>query len=288
VNSVVLDPARKISIIIAARSSHHRLLPPTTSRKALIERSVESALAQENTTLSSEVIFSPDFASESIADHLKAIFPREVAEKRLRLRRPIASSDPGQLKNKGAETADGQFLTFLDMFDVWGRKRLSKLEPLLDRKDLVLGFTSDALRSSDWISTLLAGNPIISSSAVIRSQLFVQAGQFPEGYFGRIVSFKIPGADEYELWLKTMLFLAHHGKINRFSPEENPDLTHRRPEQPEELPLFRWTQRLDKKAERAREWISTGKLLRRIPKEYWPLVLKKLVKDPNIISFQKK
>jgi glycosyltransferase involved in cell wall biosynthesis len=177
----VPDPA--ISVIIA---THNRC----TSCMA----AVESALAQELAPF--EVIVCDDGSTDATRATLEA-------DPRVRyVRLEPASGGPAAPRNRGIREARGDWVAFLDDDDTWRPGKLASQAAAFDDADVVAG---DAERSSGgryfgkptWHpgrQDLLDDNPVITSTAVARRALLLDAGGFPAQPW-------LSGIEDYALWL---------------------------------------------------------------------------------------
>lgn len=171
----------------------------------MLRRCLRSVQAQ--TFNSYEVIVCDDGSPEDLAQTV-----REMSEDRpIQYVRIANSGGAAAPRNAAAARARGEWLAFLDADDTWHAEKLSSLAPYLDEScDVVyhrLAIHSDARRvfrpkpigNEDLSPTdtpfdlLSLGNPIPTSSAVVRRSLFEQL----EG-----MSTDLALVEDYDFWIR--------------------------------------------------------------------------------------
>lgn len=124
-------------------------------------------------------------------------------------------------RNMGASLSSGEYLAFLDADDYWHPKKLiTQLEAMGGMADVsyhdmrVVGGTIWS-KVKAWsvgrnpLATLVAGgNPIVTSSAMVRKSAFVKAGGFPE-------DLELVAVEDFALWLRMAERNARFRHINK-------------------------------------------------------------------------
>jgi glycosyltransferase involved in cell wall biosynthesis len=240
---------------------------PTFNRKALTERAVRSVLEQED-PIGTEVIVADDGSRDGTVDSLSEVFQDAVRAKRLLIESFERSGDPGTTRNRGVARSQGTYLAFLDSDDYWKPGRLKWLLPLLSQHDLILATDAKLGESADWVRTFLATNWAITSSAVIRRTLFEEVGGFPEGYFGAPMPKRLPGFEDYELWLRCLMQLARTDRRARFCLTPNLHVVSE--------PQAGGSGRMRLKMQMLREAVTLLHVSRKLPPRYWSTVAHRL------------
>jgi glycosyltransferase involved in cell wall biosynthesis len=195
---VPVEPPR-ISVVI-----------PTYERLDACRRAVSSALEQELPPL--EILVCDDGSTDETQEALERWAREEPALRYLRL--PQNAGGPAAARNLGTETARGDWVAFLDDDDRWLPNKLSVQSEAIStgRYDVV---ASDATRTSGGPyfgreeavepdrAELLRHNPIITSTAVARRPMLIEAGGFTDSAAGM----SITGVEDYAAWLN----LAYRG-----------------------------------------------------------------------------
>lgn len=95
---------------------------PVYNRRALIEETLRSALAQQWPSI--EVIVVDDGSTDGSADHVERVFGDRV--RLIRLDRNVGRS---AARNAGCAAARGEYIAFLDSDDLWDREKLTRQMP---------------------------------------------------------------------------------------------------------------------------------------------------------------
>jgi hypothetical protein len=208
-----LDPNFRLSIIVA-----------TFGRKGPTEKTIQSLLELED-PIGTEILAVVPEPGDGTGDYLQSIFYEHVAAKRLKIARIEGRGvrDPVRLRNEGVDRSQGTYLAFVEPGDTWSRARLKWLEPLLYRNDLIVATSQPAASdSADWIESFIRGSfSSANSSGIIRRGLYEEVGGFRATLGGGMsmplpFGNKLPGFDEYELWLRCLSRLRETGKKDRF------------------------------------------------------------------------
>lgn len=104
---------------------------PLFNRRALIEETLRSALAQQWPSL--EIIVVDDGSTDGSADHVERVFGDRV--RLIRLERNVGRS---AARNAGCEAARGEYVAFLDSDDLWDPLKLARQMPAFDDDDVML------------------------------------------------------------------------------------------------------------------------------------------------------
>jgi glycosyltransferase involved in cell wall biosynthesis len=178
---------------------------PTYQRVDGCRRAVESVLAQELEPL--EVIVVDDGSSDATEQEIGA-WARE--DSRLcYVRMPRNFGNPAPARNVGIAHARGDWVALLDDDDRWLPDKLAAQCDSISSGDYDV-VACDARRESGELyfglqaleepgpRELLAHNPIITSTAVVRRSAILGIG----GFRGTIGPVTIGGAEDYDVWLR--------------------------------------------------------------------------------------
>ncbi|MBM2813991.1 MAG: hypothetical protein HW421_753 [Ignavibacteria bacterium] len=178
---------------------------PTWNRANLIEKAIGSVLAQTYSNL--EVLICDDGSTDNTEEIVSSI-----NDKRIRFIAGTHAGVPAVPKNRGITESKGEWLAFLDSDDLWFPAKLEK--QLRRAKELnCLASSTNAVRfvpgegEKDtfiyWkkprinFNNLLAGNLIISSSAMLHRSIFAKTEGFPEEKVLKV-------GEDYSLWLRVL------------------------------------------------------------------------------------
>ena len=174
---------------------------PTYNRSGFVHEAIESVLFQEYTDC--ELIIVDDGSSDETKDVLKRYADRVTY---------IYQDNKGvsSARNKGVETASGEYIAFLDSDDIWLPKKLShQMDFFSHNPDALICHTEEI-----WIRRGVRVNPmkkhkkysgmifekvlplcIISPSSVMmkRDLFFNRIGFFDE---------TLPACEDYDMWLR--------------------------------------------------------------------------------------
>jgi teichuronic acid biosynthesis glycosyltransferase TuaG len=204
---------------VASEPPRISVVIPTYQRLEACKRAIRSALEQELAPL--EVLVCDDGSTDRTREELEA-WARE--DPRLRyLALPRNHGAPAAARNLGTRAARGDWVAFLDDDDMWSDSKLRVQAEQLStgRYDVV---ASDATRVSGGAyfglsaaiepdrTELLRHNPIITSTAVARRSLLLDAGGFTDSAVGM----SITGVEDYAAWLD----LAYRGARFLVLPDE--------------------------------------------------------------------
>jgi glycosyltransferase involved in cell wall biosynthesis len=174
---------------------------PTRNRRELLERTLGSALAQENVEL--EVLVVDDASGDATPDYLDS-----VEDSRLRVLRNDQRCGVAAARNRGIHAAKGEWVAFLDDDDRWlpGRLRtmldrgaevgadfvvgaVAVVDPAGRRLEILVPSPADRLAHDLTLSGTIVG----PSAVIARSELLDRTGGFdPE----------LSYLADWELWLR--------------------------------------------------------------------------------------
>jgi glycosyltransferase involved in cell wall biosynthesis len=176
---------------------------PTYNRAFLVKRAIDSVLAQTYTDYELVVV---DDGSE---DSTPQIVQQYTSCRYLRLEH---SGLPAVARNAGVRSTDAPYVAFLDSDDEWQPQKLARQVNLISNgiAGLICSNASIASdcgtkptlylranqgRTGKVLKDLIADNFVITSSVVLRRDLFDLAGGFPEDR-------ELRGIEDYDLWLR--------------------------------------------------------------------------------------
>lgn len=279
----VSHPVR-LSVILPSRSVRTGMLGPTAaSPRGLAERAIQSVLRQPD-PVGTEVLVAIDGEpdrDQGMSDYLKSVFFSELRSGRLSLVHLPRSGDPAYLRNRAVPRAKGSFLAFMDLSDRWRPERLNRLDPLLKKYDLILSTRQHPGHSSDWFRTFLFENWAVPGSTVIRRELFERVGGYPEGYSAAPLPRRVPGADEYEFWLKCLARLMEDHQRERFrlledhSIESEADEFDRMSQGAGAGDPMKMLASIQDRVSGFRELVSLARLTPKLPRRYWGDVIRR-------------
>jgi glycosyltransferase involved in cell wall biosynthesis len=180
---------------------------PSRDRWPLLSRAVRGALAQEGVEL--EVIVIDDGSREPLEPQLAGL-----GDERVRVLRHPTSLGVARARNRAVEAARAPWVAFLDDDDQWAPEHLARLAAvagddvafafsrhyLIDEQGVVVGRGPDPV-GKEMLGQLVAGNPVVTPSAVLaRRELVQEVGGFDPAF--SILA-------DWDLWLR----LAQRGRV---------------------------------------------------------------------------
>ncbi len=179
---------------------------PTYNRAAALRRAIESV---RNQTCTEFEIIVVDDGSE---DNTASAVPRSPNCRYIRIQH---SGLPAIARNAGARTTNAEYLAFLDSDDEWFPHKLEKQTKTMSA--MSCGLVCSNARSNGArpylrpgrkytgrvLKDLVVDNFVITSSAIVRRDLFERAGGFCEDPVVR-------GVEDYDLWLRLAAFADFH------------------------------------------------------------------------------
>lgn len=178
---------------------------PTYNRADLLEAAVRSCLGQTHPV--HEVLVCDDGSTDGSRTRMEAI-----RDKRVKWIDGPRAGRPAVPRNRGIQAATGEWTAFLDSDDAWKPEKLRTQLQRLAGTDFRMSCTNaerivpgegskgtyfhhhrDPLRLKD----LLAVNPVICSSALVKTELLTRSSRFPEAE-------ELRSIEDYALWLRLM------------------------------------------------------------------------------------
>ncbi len=181
------------------------VIVPTFNRSNLLKNTIDSVLAQ--TCSDFELIIVDDGST----DDTKTIVAG-IKDERIRYMNIGRVGDIAKVRNRGLQESSGEFVAFCDDDDLWVKDKLERQLAYKEKYSFICSnaeiidvngnpsgkLTNKCLGDKEIdIYSLLLGNEVITSSALIRRTLLVKG--FREK--GSTVS-----AEDYELWLRVILY----------------------------------------------------------------------------------
>jgi glycosyltransferase involved in cell wall biosynthesis len=199
--------ARRVYDGVPAPQTYPALRMPSVSavistfeRPDACERALRSALAQEPAP--DEVLVCDDGSRDSTSERLGAWERRDGRVRYIRVE-PNRGT-PAPARNAGVAAARGEWVAFLDDDDEWLPGKLAAQLAHVDDADVIATnattttgapyFPQATVAARPGRREMLADNPVINSSAVVRRSLLQAAGGFP-------VEPWLRGLEDYAAWL---------------------------------------------------------------------------------------
>jgi len=186
------------------------VIVPTYNRADLISETIESILDQ--TYKNFELIIVDDGSTDNTEEVI-----RKFKDNRIKYIKTDNWGAPARPRNIGIKKAKGEYIAFCDDDDMWDKKKLEKQLPHFNSSKIV-GVASDAILITDTpyyrkknygrsklgyidyhYMDILNGNPIITSSCIVKKKILDNVGLFDENkdfYF----------IEDWELWLRMARF----------------------------------------------------------------------------------
>jgi glycosyltransferase involved in cell wall biosynthesis len=180
---------------------------PTYNRAAALERAVRSALQQTHAV--HEVLVCDDGCTDDSEARLAAI-----GDGRVKWIAGPRAGRPAVPRNRGIAAATGHWLAFLDDDDAWMPDKIATQLEAMQRHGTGAACANARRLTPDGqdlgpyfnepqglygLDELLPLNRVICSSALVRRDLVLQAGGFPEAP-------QLRALEDYALWLRLCLF----------------------------------------------------------------------------------
>jgi len=180
---------------------------PTYNRAGLIGRAVESVLSQ--TYADWELWIVDDGSTDETA---RAVQPY-LTDARVHWLHIDHTGLPACARNAGMRKAQGEFIAFLDSDDRWLPEKLAlQIEQFTNQPTLVLAWSNAVFIADDQsperpyfdqplrlepdpIRTMIAENPVITSTAMIRTAVLIRTGLFWD-------SPAVFAYEDYDFWLR--------------------------------------------------------------------------------------
>lgn len=186
---------------------------PTFNQAAYIQEAITSVLSQSYSNL--ELIIVDNYSTDSTLKIIESFHDERIQCHQLHNHGVIALS-----RNYGVTKVIGDYVAFIDSDDVWEPLKLEYQIPHMQHKKIICVSSNckligDAKGSGNYLDSILKGeyrdfgyddvmleNPIITSSVLMRKDLFFFVGGFDESNIFRFI-------EDWELWLR----LAHQGVV---------------------------------------------------------------------------
>jgi len=169
----------------------------TFNRKKFLRDAVMSVLGQEYND--KEVIIVDDGSTDDSCEEIEGLPVRYVWK---------ANAGISSARNFGIRVTEGEYIAFLDVDDIWHKKKLSLQMELMEAEGFSISYTNELwIRDGKKLNQRLRHKKysgfifehclplcIISpSSAVIRREIFDTVGLFDES---------LPVCEDYDMWLR--------------------------------------------------------------------------------------
>lgn len=175
---------------------------PTWNRSRFLVDAVQSVIQQDYPFF--EVIIVDDQSTDDTKYQIS-----KIQDSRIRYFRTQIGKNIGRSRNFGIKQSSGSLIAFLDSDDLWSHNHLSEALSKLEEHDLVysnlilidengckIGLLKSRTLSEPQFENLLKfGNPIGTSSVVVRREVIEAVGFFSEDS-------QFMGIEDYELWVR--------------------------------------------------------------------------------------
>ena len=186
---------------------------PTFNQAEYIGEAITSVLSQSYSNL--ELIIIDNYSTDETEDVINSFQDERIKYFKFHNHGVIASS-----RNYGATKICGEYIAFIDSDDVWEPMKLERQIQHMQDKQIVCVSSAckligDTYACGNYLDTVLEGeyrdfgydgvvleNPVITSSGMVRKDVFLHVGGFDEGKVFRFI-------EDWEFWLR----VAHQGKI---------------------------------------------------------------------------
>lgn len=222
----ILLPIFGLSEPWLTRLSHHQI------RTAELERVLQSIFEQD-TLVPFEILIVHNDSRFQWIEHLETVFAEEISKGRLSIFNGSAPPAMGKALNAALEKAQGAWIGLTSPQHVWGPTLLTRITSEMKHTDLILAASQSLQEPSptNLVAHFLRENPAVQDFGFIRRHLLESIGGFPEG---------LMGAQDYQLWLRALLNLQDHGRLDHAVLIRVPEIqNYRDPELPIQK-LNRW------------------------------------------------
>lgn len=177
---------------------------PSYNHGHLIARAIRSVLSQDWPAI--EILIVDNHSQDNTYEVVSAFSDHRIRLIKIHNEGVIAKS-----RNEGIRAATGQWVAFLDSDDWWLDAKIKCCAPYFDTADVIYHdlqivdkcganilyrrFRKPQILSPSRHDLLVRGNPILTSSVMVRRTVLDQAGLFDE-------RLEIVSAEDYDLWLR--------------------------------------------------------------------------------------
>jgi len=180
---------------------------PTYNRADTLERAVRSALLQSHPV--HEVMVCDDGSTDDSAERMTAI-----GDTRVKWVTGPRAGRPSIPRNRGVAQATGDWIAFLDDDDAWLPAKLeAQLQSMAEESTQACCTNAErvlpdqheglpyfqAMKGPFTLAELLPVNPVICSSVLVKRDLLLRVGGFPE-------QAELRALEDYALWLRIAAF----------------------------------------------------------------------------------
>ncbi len=172
---------------------------PTYNSAGTLIRAISSA--QNQTHQNIEIIVIDDGSDDDTEDILK-----DYIVKNLITYIHQENKGPGFARNVGIKKSSGQYIAFLDADDYWDSNKIEEQIKILKNNNYILcsterqniGNESSFITNGGYtfgLPAFLFSNPVTLSSVMVKRDILIKAGLFPENR-------KLDAVEDYDLWLR--------------------------------------------------------------------------------------
>jgi glycosyltransferase involved in cell wall biosynthesis len=179
---------------------------PTFDRRDLLQRAVQSCLQQTHPIL--EILVCDDGSTDGSREMIASI-----GDARVKWIDGPRAGRPAVPRNRGLRSAQGDWVAFLDSDDAWHPAKLTQQLAAVGISDASASCTNalriiDGRAAGDYFSRdhgtitlkkMIPENPVICSSMLVRRQIALKAGGFPE-------EVEMTAIEDHAYWIRIACF----------------------------------------------------------------------------------